>query len=85
MSTEEIVAAAISKLINWIIILVTGYFWLVINHIKKDINNVAEYAREVKGDVERLEDITTCLKINIGKMQQQVEDHIKVCTGRHKK
>jgi len=76
MSTEEIVTIAMGKLINWVAVLVASYFWLVINHIRKDINGVAENVREAKADVAKLEEIVTCLKITVGKLQQQVDDHI---------
>ncbi len=76
MSTEEIVTIAMGKLINWVAVLVASYFWLVINHIRKDINGVAENVREVKADVAKLEEIVTCLKITVGKLQQQIDDYI---------
>ena len=76
MSTEEIVTIAMGKLINWVAVLVASYFWLVINHIRKDINGVAENVREAKADVEKLEEIVTCLKITVGKLQQQIDDYI---------
>ena len=76
MSTEEIIASAMGKLLNWVAVLVASYFWLVINHIKKDIDGVASNVREVKADVEKLEEVTMCLKITVGKLQQQVDDHI---------
>lgn len=85
MSTEEIIAIAMGKLINWIVVLVAGYFWLVINHVKKDIDGVANYARETQADVERLEEIATCLKVTVGKLQQSVEDIKESCERRHKK
>lgn len=85
MSSEEIVAAAISKLINWIIILVTAYFWLVINHIRKDIDGLANYAKETRSGVEKIEEIITCLKVTLGKLQQQVEDNKENCDRRHSK
>lgn len=85
MSTEEIIAIAMGKLINWIIILVTAYFWLVINHIRKDIDGVANYARETRSDVEKIEEIITCLKVTLGKLQQQVEDNKENCDRRHSK
>lgn len=76
MSTEEVITIAIGKLINWLVILITGYFWLVINHVKKDIDNVANYARETREDVEKLEEVATCLKVSLGKLQQQFDDYI---------
>lgn len=85
MSTEEVITIAIGKLINWLVILIAGYFWLVINHIKKDINNVANYARQVNDDVQRLEEVATCIKIQLGKLQQYVDDNRTVCDERHKK
>lgn len=85
MPTEEIVTIAVSKLINLIIILITAYFWLVINHIKKDINNVANFARETREDVEKNEEILTCLKVAVGKLEQQVQDCRESCKIRYRK
>lgn len=76
MSTEEIVASAVSKFVDWIAILVAGYFWVVINHIRKDVDNVAEYTRKVENDVTRLEEAMTCIKVTVGKLQQALEDNL---------
>jgi len=78
MSTEEIIASAMGKLLNWVAVLVASYFWLVINHIRKDINGVAENVREAKADIQKLEEITTCLKINLGKIEQKIDDMEKL-------
>lgn len=85
MSTEEFVKVAVGYFFNWFGILVAGYFWLVINHIRKDIDGVANYARETRSDVEKIEEIITCLKVTLGKLQQQVEDNQVNCDRRHSK
>ncbi len=83
MSAEEIVKIAVGYVINWVGILVAGYFWLVIKNVRKDVDGVAQTVRRVEKDVEKLEEICTCLKIAVGKIEQTLKDNEKLCNERH--
>lgn len=85
MPTEELVKIAVVKFIDVIAILIASYFWLVIKSVKRDVDGVAENNRSIQRDVERLEDVTTCLKIEVGKIKQQIDDNRELCDHRHKK